>query len=270
LTSDLKINENSISEKYESLKILPDKYKNLEENKSILVFPIIFRTNQMGFCVFGMGTRDGMIYENMVLQLSNTVQRIQLLEHIQITEAELLRKNQKIEDLITPMLKAFEDIKSAAIKESAEIDELIQISKVNISTIEKAVAISGILEKALVSASDLVRGIDDISETVNMVALNASIEAAHAGSYGRGFKVIASEIRKLSDASRINAENIGRFLSDIGGGVTEFVSTIGTTRTTFDHLMKVISETAESFRFIVSNMDRLTGNSDTVLKIMLE
>ena len=54
----------------------------------------------------------------------------------------------------------------------------------------------------------VVSGIMDITEKTNLLAMNASIEAAHAGSSGKGFAVIAQEIRKLSEESRTNTESV--------------------------------------------------------------
>ncbi|MBU0929050.1 MAG: hypothetical protein KKA67_14970 [Spirochaetes bacterium] len=59
-------------------------------------------------------------------------------------------------------------------------------------------------------------GIMDISEKTNMLAMNASIEAAHSGAAGKGFAVIAQEIRKLSEESRGNTASIAAALSRNG------------------------------------------------------
>ncbi|WP_434222801.1 methyl-accepting chemotaxis protein [Limnospira platensis CENA597] len=57
--------------------------------------------------------------------------------------------------------------------------------------------------------------VSDLANQTNMLALNASVEAVRAGEHGKGFGVVASEIRKLADQSRKSAEKIGSLITDI-------------------------------------------------------
>ena len=59
--------------------------------------------------------------------------------------------------------------------------------------------------------------IGEITAQTNMLSLNASIEAARAGEMGKGFSVVAGEIRKLAEESRISTEEIKNIVSLIQG-----------------------------------------------------
>ena len=70
---------------------------------------------------------------------------------------------------------------------------------------------SDIILKTLESSQEIqdhIKTIEEIARQTNLLALNAAIEAARAGVNGRGFSVVAAEVRKLSDYSKKNADLI--------------------------------------------------------------
>lgn len=88
---------------------------------------------------------------------------------------------------------------------------------------DMALAFQG-MRTAAEGVLSVVEVIDDISSRTNLLAMNASIEAAHAGSAGRGFAVVASEIRKLAEETKFNSQEIRRTLvanlSQVNGAVS--------------------------------------------------
>lgn len=90
----------------------------------------------------------------------------------------------------------------------------------------ESVKLVGDLEKQSDEIGDIVQAVVRIADQTNLLALNAAIEAARAGEHGRGFAVVADEVRNLAEISEKSARNIRELVTEIQNNVKIVVSDI--------------------------------------------
>lgn len=111
------------------------------------------------------------------------------------------------------------------------------------------------------AVADAVSVIRSWSDSCHMLALNASIEAARAGGHGRGFEVVASEVRKLASLTKAATEQIDETLHQMMEALTLTITTgdqaHSEVNTTLEGLNAALSKFEQLFRAIAENRNRL-------------
>jgi methyl-accepting chemotaxis protein len=102
----------------------------------------------------------------------------------------------------------------------------------------------------------IVKIINDISDQINLLSLNAAIEAARAGDAGRGFAVVADEISKLAEQTAQSLKDIDRLIRQNGEEIDKGKQTIGTTTGMIKDVADGITVMAERINEISSSMDK--------------
>ena len=113
--------------------------------------------------------------------------------------------------------------------------------------------------------AETVRLISDISDQVNLLALNASIEAARAGEHGKGFAVVAEEISKLADETAVSAKSINDLVKTGLGEVSRGREYVDATGAALKNIIGYIAQTEELVRKITESAESQAQSSQVVL-----
>ena len=104
----------------------------------------------------------------------------------------------------------------------------------------------------------------NISEQTNLLSLNASIEAARAGDAGKGFSVVAEEIRSLSEGSREAANEIAAIVDELIANSNVNVEKMKQVEEQVSLQKKKLSETEESFQGLENETEVVSGISSSI------
>ena len=110
----------------------------------------------------------------------------------------------------------------------------------------------------------IVNSINDIAEETNLLSLNASIEAARAGAAGKGFSVVATQIRKLADQCLASAGKISNIVTEITEATKEAVSTAQTAEEIVDEQVEAVAATAHSFQTLKQRIEKLSEYLESI------
>ncbi|MBD0340785.1 MAG: chemotaxis protein, partial [Microcoleus sp. Co-bin12] len=106
--------------------------------------------------------------------------------------------------------------------------------------------------------------VSDLANQTNMLALNAAVEAVRAGEHGKGFGVVASEIRKLADRSKKSGTQINLLVADIQKAINSTVMVTDEGTKTVESGVNIASETAAAFAGVANAINNVVLSSQQV------
>ena len=127
------------------------------------------------------------------------------------------------------------------------------VERENKETVDSVVS----LNERTKAVQNIIATISGISTQTHLLALNASVEAARAGDAGKGFEVVAEEIRRLSEQTKAATENISDILTELGKDVEQVTGSINHTVEVVGEQNALIEESRERFVSIDDGVKQL-------------
>jgi methyl-accepting chemotaxis protein len=184
-----------------------------------------------------------------------------LAEQIESQSSAVAESSSSIEE----MTASIRNVARVAASKQATTDKLISVTRTGGEKVEATDAIVQEITDSVNAMMEIIGIINKIASQTNMLSMNAAIEAAHAGESGRGFSVVAEEIRNLSESTNTNAKKIRESLQEIRSRADDARSLSQESRNYFQDIFTEVDGVTEALREIASTMDELSVGTGEIL-----
>lgn len=230
--------------------------------------------------------------KSSVSQIGNLYQFLAIEANNLAVEAKTVKKSsEQISEQATKMQNSVQEQNASLAETSAAITEIsANLNNINsiankrrtgMGEIVKALDSQLLLIREIVEQVDKVRQssdgiaafvntVDSIASQTGLLAMNASIEAAHAGTLGKGFSVIAQEIRKLSEETTKNAALISETLKTNTEIVNETTNSVSTFAEHTKRSSAEIKNTIQAIEEILAGISEMNTGTQEVMKSLQE
>ena len=210
--------------------------------------------------------------EPMAMELTDTNMGIYQRNHVQQshnqnisnTLQEIEASAVNIDNSVTQINQATEDSRQTLEASEQSVDQSVAtIHKMAESTLS-AESISKKLNDSSSQIGDVIGMINTIAEQTNLLALNAAIEAARAGEAGRGFAVVADEVRNLSVQTQQSTLKIDEMVKEIQRDVDAVMNTMTQNRAHSEDSVESISQVKDHFDHIRGQVAEIIQKSNNI------
>ena len=178
---------------------------------------------------------------------------------------EQLRAADQTRDMVEQMSKGIDQMAQNTMVVSASAQKTASAAAEGEQSVGQAVAQMGIIETKTEATANVIASLEERSKQIgqivevistiaaqtNLLALNAAIEAARAGEAGRGFAVVADEVRKLAEQSQDAAKQITELIGEVQGRTNQAVLFMNEGRREVETGAKVVNSAGQSFADIL-------------------
>jgi len=213
---------------------------------------------------------DGM-HVKIVEENNQIVEASSTLEEISANTSSLSKQIALQAESVSATSAAVEEMSASILNVSRVADarqnvteSLITMTKEGSEKIEEANAIVQEAVKNMGAMQEMLEVINNISSQTNLLSMNAAIEAAHAGDAGKGFSVVADEIRKLAESTSENAREISDSLTSLIDRINETANVTKESGDSFKKIEDEVGEFVQAFAEISASTKELSEGSKEI------
>ncbi len=167
---------------------------------------------------------------------------------------------------IEEMASSIDSVARITKSRSDATEKLVEMTKLGDDKIKSTENVINSISKRTVEIHAIISLIDDIASRTNLLAINASIEAAHAGEKGKGFGVVAGEIRKLAENTEGNVKKISESLKAITSEINNALTTSSESSKVFKSITENVTDVTSGLHEISASMEELAFGKQEILR----